>query len=175
MVKGLSIREINSFDPPIIATTFSNQGWNKPESQYKQYLYDHQSGKRNVLIAELKQTHNLSSFAGYLTIVWESEYPSFRVQNIPEIVDFNVLIKYRRMGIGNALIDEAERRIAERSQIAGIGVGLTPDYGPAHILYIKRGYIPDGRGLFYKGHHLKWGEQCVVKDDLKLNFTKILR
>jgi ribosomal protein S18 acetylase RimI-like enzyme len=168
------IREIGELDPPIIANAFSAQGWNKPESQYRQYLQEHQSGKRSVLLAEIEIPPRTLAFAGYLTIVWESDYPPFRAERIPEVVDFNVLIKYRRQGIGNALMDEAERRIAEKSQSSGIGVGMTPDYGPAHILYIRRGYIPDGRGLYYNHHHLQWGETCVVNDDLTLNFTKKL-
>ena len=175
MNNNINIREILTADPPIIAAAFTEQGWNKPESQYRRYLEEHQSKKRTVLVAEVRQTINLSLFAGYLTIVWESEYPPFEAKGIPEIVDFNVLIKYRRQGIGSALMDEAEKRITECSPVAGIGVGMPPDYGPAHILYIKRGYIPDGHGLFYEGHHLQWGERCEVNDDLTLNFTKVLR
>jgi ribosomal protein S18 acetylase RimI-like enzyme len=165
------IREMLLTDPLVMAAAFRAQGWNKPESQYQQYLQEHLSGERTVLLAEVEK----QEFSGYLTIVWESEYPPFRQEHIPEIVDFNVLIKYRRQGIGKALMDEAERRIALISPVAGIGVGLTPDYGPAHILYIKRGYIPDGRGLFFNHHHLQWGETCMVNDDLTLNFTKVLR
>lgn len=171
----LIIRDIRRADPPIIAAAFSAQGWHKPESQYQQYLAEHLAGRRRVLIAEVSLAPDPPAFAGYLTIVWESEYPPFREAGIPEIVDFNVLIKHRRMGIGSALMDEAERLVAERAPIVGIGVGLTPDYGPAHILYVKRGYIPDGRGLFYRGHHLQWGETCTINDELSLNFTKVLR
>jgi GNAT superfamily N-acetyltransferase len=171
----LRIRDIRAEDPPSIAAAFSAQGWHKPESQYVQYLAEHRAGRRRVLIAEVLLAPDPPAFAGYLTIVWESAYPPFREAGIPEIVDFNVLIKYRRMGIGTALMDEAERLVAERAPIVGIGVGLTPDYGPAHILYVKRGYIPDGRGLFYRGHHLQWGESCLVNDELTLNFTKVLR
>jgi ribosomal protein S18 acetylase RimI-like enzyme len=174
MKNHIIIREMLSTDPQIIAAAFSAQGWNKPESQYQKYLQEHLSGERTVLLAEVEQEPKLFEFSGYLTIVWESEYPPFQKDRIPEIVDFNVLIKYRRLGIGNILMDEAERRIALRSPVAGIGVGLTPDYGPAHILYVKRGYIPDGRGLFFNNLHLQWGETCIVNDDLTLNFTKAL-
>jgi ribosomal protein S18 acetylase RimI-like enzyme len=175
MSNHIIIREMQSTDPPVMAAAFRAQGWNKPESQYLQYLQEHLSGERIVLLAEVEQQPPLLEFSGYLTIVWESEYSPFRKDHIPEIVDFNVLIKYRRQGIGKALMDEAEKRIALRSPVAGIGVGLTPDYGPAHILYIKRGYIPDGRGLFFNNHHLQWGETCIVNDELTLNFTKDLR
>lgn len=169
------IREISSGDPPLIAEAFRLQGWHKPESQYQQYLEEHRSGKRTVLVAETGLAPHEHEFAGYLTIVWESGYPPFAAEHIPEIVDFNVLIKFRRQGIGSALMDEAEKIISERSPFAGIGVGLPPDYGPTHILYVKRGYIPDGKGLFFDHHHLQYGETCIVNDDLALMFTKRLK
>jgi ribosomal protein S18 acetylase RimI-like enzyme len=169
------IREISAGDPPLIAEAFRLQGWNKPLSQYQRYLEEHRSGKRMVLVAEASSDFGHLEFAGYLTIVWESGYPPFAAEKIPEIVDFNVLIKFRRQGIGKALMDEAEKIISERSPFAGIGVGLPPDYGPAHILYIKRGYIPNGKGLFFDHHHLQYGETCTVNDDLILMFTKRLK
>ncbi len=165
----LVIRELAEADCPVIAAAFAAQGWNKPLSQYLAYHQESIQGKRTVLIAE-----ESGVFAGYVTIVWESGYPPFRDASIPEIVDFNVLIAYRRRGIGAALLDEAERRIAQRSNMVGIGVGMTGDYGPAQILYVRRGYIPDGRGLFQDGRHLAYGEQVVVNDDLALYLTKLL-
>ena len=113
-------------------------------------------------------------FAGYVTVVWESDYPPFRDAGIPEIVDFNVLIKFQRQGVGTVLLDGAERCIAERSRVAGIGVGLTADYGAAQVLYVKRGYIPDGRGLAQAGRAIRHGEQVTVDDDLAVYFMKRL-
>jgi hypothetical protein len=89
-------------------------------------------------------------------------------------VDFNVLIKHRRKGAGTALMDEAERRIGERSTVAGLRVGLLADYGAAQILYARRGYIPDGRGLYHKDHHVGYFDQVVADDDLTLALTKRL-
>ena len=81
--------------------------------------------------------------AGYLTVDWQPAYPPFRQEGIPEIQDFNVLPPLRRRGIGGRLMDEAERRIAERASVAGIGVGMFGDYGAAQRMYVKRGYVPD--------------------------------
>src|SRR5215216_2849397 len=61
--------------------------------------------------------------------------------------DFNALPRFRQQGIGTRLMDEAERKVSERSGVAGIGVGLSPDYGAAQRLYALRGYAPDGKGL----------------------------
>lgn len=152
-----------------ISAAFATQGWNKLESGYLNLLKEIHLGNRAMLIAEIE-----GEFAGYVTVVWESHYPPFREAAIPEIVDFNVLKKFQRRGIGTALLDEAERLIKLRSKVAGIGVGLYADYGPAHRLYIKRGYLPDGLGLFQDGKILTYGDQATVNDDLALYFTKNL-
>ena len=109
-----------------------------------------------------------------ITICWQSHYPPFREQNIPEIVDFNVLPKFRRQGIGAALMDEAERRVAIRSAVVGLGVGMTADYGSAQRMYAKRGYIPDGLGLHSRGQPVQYGQSVPVDDDLVLYLTKSL-
>jgi len=164
------IREMNESDPTLIEEAFRLQGWHKPASQYEGYLQESHEGKRVNLVAEYK-----GEFGGYVTIVWDSGYPPFREGGIPEIVDFNVLIKFRRLSIGTALMDEAESRIAARSAVAGLGVCLHSDYGAAQVLYAKRGYVPDGRGLYWKGRYLKYGDQVTVDDDLVIYLIKRLK
>lgn len=166
-MNNIHIREMLENDPEIISNAFLNQGWNKPTSQYLQYFQETRDGLRTVLIAEWKR-----EFAGYITILWESDYPPFKAQGIPEIVDFNVLKKFQQQRIGNKLMETAEQYAAKRSNIVGIGVGLTSNYGAAQILYAKRGYTPDGLGISYQGQHLKYGDYTQVNDDLVLHFTK---
>ncbi|TAK11766.1 MAG: GNAT family N-acetyltransferase [Anaerolineae bacterium] len=170
MNKKISIRELREEDALPIHNAFAAQGWKKPARQYSDYWRESLDGKRVILVADVE-----GQFAGYLTIVWRSEYPPFEQAGIPEIVDFNVLIKFRRMKIGTALMDEAERRIAARSPIAGIGVCLHVDYGAAQVLYAKRGYVPDGRGAFYQGRFTKSGDPVLLNDDLSLQLTKRLK
>lgn len=165
-----NIRPLENADIPEIASAFSQLGWDKPASQYERYLLEQTSQIRVVYVAYLEKL-----FAGYLTICWTSTYFPFREAKIPEIVDFNVLPDFRRQGIGTALMDKAESEIATRSPVAGIGVGMTPDYGAAQRLYILRGYIPDGRGLHYRGHHIRHGEELTVDDNLALYLTKELK
>jgi hypothetical protein len=69
-------------------------------------------------------------------------------------------------------MDAAEEVIAARSPAAGIGVGLYADYGAAQRLYVKRGYIPDGRGASWRDRPVLGGETVVADDDLALYFTK---
>jgi len=163
------IRLLESDDIPPIAKAFQGLGWDKPASQYEHYLLEQELRVRAVYIAFAKE-----EFAGYLTICWSSHYQPFQKENIPEIVDFNVLPKFRQQGIGSQLMDRAENEIAEVSSKAGIGVGMTPNYGAAQKLYVLRGYIPDGRGLHYRGHYIKYGEEITVDDNLALYLTKEL-
>lgn len=166
----LTIRPLDPADIAPIAAAFAALGWDKPASQYEKYHSEQESGQRAVLVAFLN-----GEFAGYVTVVWRSQYPGFAIDNIPEIVDFNVLPKFRRRGIGAALMDEAEKQAATRSAIVGLGVGMTADYGPAQRMYAKRGYILDGRGLHSRGQPVQYGQSVPVDDDLVLYFTKELR
>ncbi|MBE2236850.1 MAG: GNAT family N-acetyltransferase [Caldilineaceae bacterium] len=167
MNQPVTLRSLRATDAPIIARAFAEQGWNKLATQYMAYLSQQATGERDVLVAELEE-----EFAGYVTIVWASDYLPFRAAGIPEIVDLNVLLKHRRRGVATALLNEAEARIARRSPVAGIGVGLTADYGAAQILYATRGYRPDGRGIAVCGISVRHGDQVTVNDDLALYLTK---
>jgi GNAT superfamily N-acetyltransferase len=139
-----------------IAAACAALGWDKPPAQYEGYLAEQRQGEREALVAWRKDT-----FVGYVTVVWNSGYAPFREAGIPEIADFNVLPSFRRQGIGSLLLEEAERRIAARSPLAGIGVGMTPDYGAAQRLYVKRGYVPDGRGLVAGERHVGLGKSSA--------------
>jgi ribosomal protein S18 acetylase RimI-like enzyme len=166
----ITIRPLETRDIPEITKAFEQLGWDKPISQYERYFQEQMLEIRDVHVAFLD-----GEFTGYLTICWTSSYELFHEQNIPEIVDLNVLPKFRRMGIGTQLLDKAEGEIAKVSTVAGIGVGMTPDYGAAQRLYVLRGYVPDGRGLHYRGQHITYGEQITVDDNLALYFTKKLK
>lgn len=163
----LAIRALQPEDPPVIAAAFDEIGWNKPVTQYEKYLVQQSEGIRDVLVAWID-----GEYAGYVTVRWQSPYGPF--DGIPEIQDFNVLPKFRRQGIGTALMDAAEARVATRSDIVGIGVGLYSDYGSAQRMYVRRSYIPDGRGLIYDGRQVPPMETVRNDDDLTLMFTKRL-
>jgi GNAT superfamily N-acetyltransferase len=165
----IEIRKMKADDCRMISEAFSAQGWNKPEKQYRSYLDEQNADERGVLLAFLD-----NQFAGYLTIKWDSYYPPFREKNIPEIMDLNVLIKFRNNGIATRLMDQAERIVSKRSDSIGIGVGLTAGYGNAQALYVKRGYLPDRNGISYNETFPKYGDTVKVDDDLILCFIKRL-
>jgi GNAT superfamily N-acetyltransferase len=166
---NLHIRPLEARDIQPIADAFAALGWDKPAPQYERYLAEQTAGERPVLVAFLDGV-----FAGYVTVKWRSHYPAFADANVPEIADFNVLPQFRRRGIGSRLMDEAERLIAERSPVAGIGVGMIADYGAAQRLYVLRGYVPDGAGVTYFDKPVNYLDPIAADHDLVLYFTKTL-
>ena len=85
---------------------------------------------------------------GYINIYPNSAWGAFGGKGYPEIVDFGVLEKYRNRGIGTVLMDIAEKIAATYADIVYLGVGLHSGYGSAQRMYVKRGYVPDGSGVW---------------------------
>jgi GNAT superfamily N-acetyltransferase len=168
-VQNLAIRPLNEDDPAVIAAAFVQMGWNKPQAQYRQYLGEQAAGIRTCFIAVVD-----GQFAGYVTVNWRPSYPGFSELSIPEIQDLNVVLQFRRQGIASRLLDRAEADVARHSGFVGIGVGLHPGYNVAQRLYVKRGYIPDGRGVTYRDRYVDEGSHVLLDDDFVLHFTKPL-
>lgn len=167
---SLQLRALQADDVEPIVSAFAALGWpGKTHRLYEHYLAEQAAGNCVVLVALCD-----GRFCGYVTVAWESDYAPFRARSIPEIQDLNVLPPFRRRGIAGRLLDEAERRIAERSPVVGIGVGLHASYGAAQRLYVRRGYLPDGRGLVYRGQAPAFGQSVTVDDDLALYLSKAL-
>lgn len=77
-MKELQIRQLLAGDIEVIATAFARLGWDKPAAQYERYLAEQERGERDVLVVL-----EGGKFAGYLTIVWRSTYPPFRLPAVP--------------------------------------------------------------------------------------------
>lgn len=152
-------------DPQLISDAFAN---GKPKELFERYFSEQEERKRAVFIARLT-----NQVVGYVTLLLEARYNPFREQNTPEISDLNVLPQFRKRGIGTQLIKYCEQYSArEGFATIGLGVGLTHDYGDAINLYIKNGYIPDGRGITSHCRPVNFGENVILDDDLVLWFTK---
>jgi GNAT superfamily N-acetyltransferase len=167
MAANISIRLLEEQDIPVIESALEKMGWRSRLLMLENYLFEQHKGTRVILVAFIKK-----ECAGYVTIKWKSDYPPFADKGIPEIVDLNVFLPFRRRKVASALVDRAEELIYQRSPVAGIGVGLFSDYGPAQRMYVKRGYVPDTLGVAYKGKHVERGQTLPVDDDLVLYFTK---
>src|SRR5215475_1450090 len=80
----LSIKWLETQDISGILHTFSK--WGKKAALFERYLDEQQRGERIVLVATLGPR-----VVGYTTLIWRSPRQEFQQQNIPEIMDLNVI------------------------------------------------------------------------------------
>lgn len=162
------VRNMSVSDPQIICDEEILQGWQGvTKEKYESRLKDQAEGKAISLVAEY-----LENVAGYINVYLNSEWGAFANMGYPEIVDFGVLEKYRNNGIGTVLMDIVEKIASEYSDIVYLAVGLHSGYGSAQRMYVKRGYIPDGTGVWYGSKVCEPYSECVNDDDLNLYFSK---
>ena len=161
-----SIREMQESDIKDLSQGFINQGWPGREEILARYFLEQECGEREVLVAEVE-----GALAGYITILPCAKQGPF-AEIYPELSDFNVFEPFQNQGIGNLLLEEAERRVKFISNKVTLGVGLHSGYGSAQRLYIKRGYIPDGSGVWYRNQPLEMNDTIQNNDDLVLYLSK---
>ena len=90
------------------------------------------------------------------------------------MVDFCVFFDKHNRGIGNKLLDVVEQEASKISDRVYLGVGLHSGYGAAQRIYVKRGYIPDGSGVWWNGKNLEQYADCTNDDELVLYLIKEL-
>lgn len=163
-----SIRKMQESDIKDLSRGFISQGWPGREEILARYFLEQECGEREVLVAEVG-----GALAGYVTILPCAKQGPF-AEIYPELSDFNVFEPFQNQGIGNLLLEEAEKRVRLISDKVTLGVGLHSGYGPAQRLYIKRGYIPDGTGVWYQNHQLAMNAVCEDIGELVLYLSKNL-
>ena len=163
-----SIRKMQESDIKDLSRGFISKGWPSREEILTRYFKEQESGEREVLVAEVE-----GAVAGYITILPCAKQGPFAGM-APELSDFNVFEPFQNQGIGNLLLEEAEKRVRLISDKVTLGVGLHSGYGPAQRLYIKRGYIPDGTGVWYRNQPLEMNATIQNNDDLVLYLSKEL-
>ena len=161
-----SIRKMQESDIKDLSRGFISQGWPGREEILARYFLEQECGEREVLVAEVE-----GAVAGYITILPCAKQGPFAGM-APELSDFNVFEPFQNQGIGNLLLEEAEKRVKLISDKVTLGVGLHSGYGPAQRLYIKRGYIPDGTGVWYRNQPLEMNATIQNNDDLVLYLSK---
>ncbi len=164
------IRDMRQSDAQIITDEETAQGWSSDVGKYESRLQHQSEGKAISLVAEYH-----GNVAGYINIYPDSEWGAFAGRGYPELVDFGVLEKYRRNGIGSKLMDIAEQIASEYADIVYLGVGMHAGYGSAQRMYVKRGYIPDGSGVWYGDEVCEQNADCRNDDDLVLYLSKKLK
>ena len=168
MKRTCSIRKMQESDIKNLSRGFISQGWPSREEILTRYFKEQESGEREVLVAEVE-----GALAGYISILPCAKQGPF-AEIYPELSDFNVFEPFQNQGIGNLLLEEAEKRVRLISDKVTLGVGLHSGYGPAQRLYIKRGYIPDGTGVWYQNHQPAMNAVCEDIGELVLYLSKNL-
>ena len=95
-------------------------------------------------------------------------------RDLPCVIDLIVFEKYRKNRIAIALMDTAEIIAKNYSNKVYLDVCLNSEYGPAQRLYVKRGYVPDGKGAYYEEKVCETNAICKNDDELTLCLVKEL-
>lgn len=161
------IRLMEQGDIEKILTAFSAQNWVKPRQVIENYFHEQTRGERFVFVAELNQ-----QIAGYATLVKKIKNGPFKGTTYPEITDFNVFIPFQKRGIGTKILTACENKAFEFSDHVTLGVGLHQGYGSAQRLYVKRGYVPDGSGVWFENQPCPPYTTCENNDELVLYLAK---
>lgn len=166
----IRIRNLKPGDAAALADEERLQGDHVDAGKYEMRLRDQEARKAVALAADYQGYP-----AGYISIYPDSDRGAFAGQGLPELVDFGVLKKYRNRGIGTRLMDTAEQIAGGFADIVYLGVGLHSGYGAAQRMYIKRGYLPDGSGVWYRDRICEPYTDCCNDDDLILYLSKQLK
>ncbi|MFD2614182.1 GNAT family N-acetyltransferase [Paenibacillus gansuensis] len=167
----ISTKRLSNFDQvKLLDSEFSKYyPWFSISDYHERCLSENEIGLRVTLLA-----YDNDELAGCSHLLYESNYPYFLDNKIPEINDLNVFPHHRNKRIASRLFDELEEIAAKTTQLIGLGVGLYKDYGNAQRMYCKRGYVLDGNGISYQNNEVKPGETVVVNDELLLYLVKEL-
>ena len=169
--KNIVIREMQEDDIDIFVKEELLQCWHSDRSKFLARIKDQSNGKCVSLIALYE-----GQPAGYVSVYINGLDDYINKKRVPEIVDIAVLKKYRNQGIGSILMDISEEVAKHYSDEVWLAVGLHSGYGSAQRMYIKRGYVPDGTGIWYQGKQCKQYEKGITNDDdLVLFLNKKLR
>ena len=163
------IRRMKIEDAQIINDTYMSYGWHPAIETYENYYKEQEEQKRKVFIAEYE-----GEVCGLCTLVMNPTEGPWAGMGYPEIVDLSVFFYVHKKGIGNKLLDVVEQEAAKVSDMVYLAVGVHSGYGAAQRIYVKRGYMPDGSGVWYQGKQLEQYAPCCNDDDLLLFMSKKL-
>ena len=136
---------------------------------YERHLANQAKGDCSALLALAD-----GRIAGHVFLYYRCRWGSMKNQGLPCVVDLFVFEPYRRAGIATLLMDACEDIARRHSDRIYLDVGLNSDYGPAQQMYIRRGYLPDGCGAYYRQEVCPVDAECRNNDELTLCLIKRL-
>ena len=141
-----------------------------PRKHVESIFNEQERGLRTVVIAECGD-----EIVGYITLLPSAKNGPFKNQDIPAIRDLIVYEEFQEQGIGTELMNRMEALAAETSDMVCLGVGLHGISGAAQRLFVKRGYVPDGSGVWYGRSPARAGVTIEEVGGLTLYMSKKLR
>jgi GNAT superfamily N-acetyltransferase len=165
----LLIRSMQPEDAKVLYDTYLSYGWHPSMATYEKYFAEQQDNQRKVFIAEYE-----GAVSGLCTLVMNPQEGPWAGMGFPEIEDLCVFFHVQKRGIGSRLLDVAEQEASRVADTVYLAVGLHSGYGAAQRIYVKRGYLPDGSGVWYRGTQLAQYAPCCNDDDLLLFMSKKL-
>ena len=166
---NMQIRKMTLDDIPFICRAENDES----ESNVS-YLKNHMDNQENNKCVAFIAFYD-DQIAGHAFLYYDCKWGGLGNRGLPGVADLVVYEPYRRKGIATALMDAAEREARKVHSRIYLEVCLNSDYGPAQRLYIKRGYVPDGAGVYYEGKVLGLNEACRNDDELTLCLVKELK
>lgn len=112
--------------------------------------------------------------AGYTFLFYKLKWGGLGYLKLPGVADLMVFPEYRNKGIASKLMDVAEKEATRFNNKIYLEVCLNKEYGPAQRMYAKRGYIPDGKGVYYESKICPTDAECKNDDELTLCLIKEL-
>jgi len=165
---NIDVRIMDYDDIPLICKADNDER----ESNIK-YLRNQLENQKKQECSALLALYN-GEIAGYVFLYYKCRWGSLANCDLPCVIDLIVFDKYRKKGIATVLMDIAEKIAKKHNDKVYLDVCLNSDYGSAQRLYVKRGYVPDGRGVYYEEKVCETNAICKNDDDLTLCMVKEL-
>lgn len=170
--EALTIRSMRETDARVIYDTYLSYNWHPTLQTYETYFRENLEGRRMTFCAETD-----GKLCGHVSLILKpepDELGPFREECLPLVSDFTVFFAYHRRGIGTKLLDVMEDEAAKYADAVCLAVGCHSGYGTAQRMYVRRGYIPDGSGVWWNGRQHEQYAPCVNDDELLLWMRKDL-
>lgn len=151
-------------DIPVLEACLASQGWPSREQTYRWRLEQAEQGALIALTAQVD-----GEIAGHICLYPRKDAGPF--QGAAYIEDLLVFERYQHKGAATLMMDAAEMIARRFGSAVTLGVGLHSGYGRAQRMYARRGYVPDGSGVWY-GDAAAPAYETVCNDDCLILYLK---
>lgn len=158
------VRPMHPQDIPAFEACLAGQGWPSRRETYLRRLTQASLGTLIALTAQVN-----GEIAGHICLYPRKDAGPF--QGMAYIEDLLVFERFQHKGVASLLMDAAESVAQRFGSVVTLGVGLHSGYGRAQRMYARRGYVPDGSGVWY-GDAAASAYETVCNDDCLILYLK---